>query len=699
MRTKSRPLPSRAPADFDEVKRRFVRQNRELARNNSNQGLRIRSLELEVSRLLDENLALRSEISKLGSEVFAAKNSATVAAVKKIKGELAAKLAEISGLVEGIDEESHEVDERRIGSFEPREWRQRQPLSELMADSQMPTIEEDKSFPRQTLDTDQIKATRLSEHSSNESPDLGPPPVAHFDVEGDPIKFDARRQPSDVGEEELPASLSVNLETRKKRKDGQPKPEIRRSSILPQSPNKNANNEPAPTLRTGAKRKLADREPEKATKPQSQGDFTFSRKGATEENKPISEKAVTQEEGKPIVATPASPVSKPSRKVLGDKSVNQSPRKAPAAATGKSSKDDLKKPATQNKDSAKAARPHGRKPRVSSIPAPSPSPPANRILPTVEFPPPTEEATASEHHPPKTPAAEQVFSPTPSEPSTRPTQHEQRGDTPPPGDLSTFSNSTTATNEGARPSRRARSAVNYAEPSLNTKMRRPDKKMVDALSGLHDKNRKSSVTLVTEKKVDSCGEDGFKTSEAVVVKEEPVDEEDDAAWKELPPSDNATAPTSPCGQKAAEIDANNPTPSEEDSSKVVRKRRQSSQLPLSTVTSTPDTDLAEKMRELEVYDFKDTSSSSSPAGTEDSQAVRPVVKARTTAAQRRHSSVPSRPCKEIGGVKGSDFDTQTAKAADKEAVSSSSSSTTTTTANAAGGRSERAASRRRSMML
>ena len=48
MRTKSRPPPlarQNLSANFDEVKRRFIRQNRELAKNNSSQSLRIRSLE------------------------------------------------------------------------------------------------------------------------------------------------------------------------------------------------------------------------------------------------------------------------------------------------------------------------------------------------------------------------------------------------------------------------------------------------------------------------------------------------------------------------------------------------------------------------------------------------------------------------------------------------------------------------------
>ena len=43
------------------MKRRFIRQNREIARVNSTQSLRIRNLEAEISRLLAENIALREQ--------------------------------------------------------------------------------------------------------------------------------------------------------------------------------------------------------------------------------------------------------------------------------------------------------------------------------------------------------------------------------------------------------------------------------------------------------------------------------------------------------------------------------------------------------------------------------------------------------------------------------------------------------------
>jgi hypothetical protein len=75
--------------------------------------------------------------------------------------------------------------------------------------------------------------------------------------------------------------------------------------------------------------------------------------------------------------------------------------------------------------------------------------------------------------PPKTPAVEGIFSPPSTEPST---SRPESKDTPPPGDLNA------ADQVGAgRPGRRARPQVSYKEPSLHTKMRRPDAKLVDAI--------------------------------------------------------------------------------------------------------------------------------------------------------------------------------------------------------------------------
>lgn len=656
MRTKSKVVFQKPPADFEEVKRNFLRQNRALAKNNSTQSLRIRSLELELSRLQADNLELRNQVLNLQHEVYTAQSQASTAAVRQIKEELQAKITELSGLVNGIEDVQQSA--RPPTEKKPLEgiWRERQPLAELMRESQMPTITEDKLFPRRTLGADEIQAIRLSDHSSNESPDLGPPPIAHFDCE-DPVKHASplvnktSSESSTTGEDDvLPASLSVNLETRRKRKDGQPRLEIRRHSILPQSPVK-ADGEQSAILRTGAKRKLADRESEKPSKPPSKDDFIFSRKSAVDASKPSTGDATQQKTVKADQhEAPTAMSPKPVRKVLGDKSVNMSPRKA-ISQTEKPEKQVASR-FTSGKDAASA-----RRRRASSIPLPSP--PRDSIE-AVEIEVP--ELDRSLDVRPKTPAAPDIFSPTPSEPSARP---EGRGDTPPPGDLSTLS---MTTDGGTRPSRRARAAVNYAEPSLNAKMRRPDKKMVDALSGLQDHRRAMS------------GSEDRKGSRSVTIKKEA---EEDEAWKDLPLATNVE-PLSPSAQEKGadasnhapvenEVDpperAFNPQPSATSATIAAlmagsRKRRQSSQQPLGT-----DIDAAAKrLEELDLYDFKE---SSSPL-TDSSEGKAGTVPFRS---HRRHSSMP------------------------KDISPADNGSAPSVVQGVGSGRSERAASRRRSMMV
>lgn len=85
------------------VKRRFVRQNRELARVNSMQSFRIRSLESEVSHLLAENVSLREQTITLGQEIERYEAAKLLHdGVYDIKSKLEHKLFELNNLVVGL---------------------------------------------------------------------------------------------------------------------------------------------------------------------------------------------------------------------------------------------------------------------------------------------------------------------------------------------------------------------------------------------------------------------------------------------------------------------------------------------------------------------------------------------------------------------------------------------------------------------
>lgn len=114
-------------------------------------------------------------------------------------------------------------------------------------------------------------------------------------------------------------------------------------------------------------------------------------------------------------------------------------------------------------------------------------------IPPLHLPEPVQTTEINlEDLPPKTPAAEAIFSPPSTEPSS--SQPETK-DTPPPGDI----NQSDQTGLGTRPSRRARPQVSYKEPSLNTKMRRPGKELVDAVVT----NRRTSVEPTSAMKRES----------------------------------------------------------------------------------------------------------------------------------------------------------------------------------------------------
>jgi len=120
---------------------------------------------------------------------------------------------------------------------------------------------------------------QVLEGPESQSPDIGPPPVSRFESE-DPIGFDPGptiEEPREETGEDGEPSLSVNLETRKKRRESGPKLSIRRLSLF-ESPEETEEAVAKPT-RTGAKRKFSVQEDEDVN--QSKPDaFRFSRRNA-----------------------------------------------------------------------------------------------------------------------------------------------------------------------------------------------------------------------------------------------------------------------------------------------------------------------------------------------------------------------------------------------------------------------------------
>jgi hypothetical protein len=141
------------------------------------------------------------------------------------------------------------------------------------------------------------------EDPDSQSPDIGPPPVSRFDDEG-PISYNpeqADAAESEENNEEGERALSINLETRKKRRESGPKLNIRRVSVF-ESPPENTEEGATRTVKAGAKRKFSVQEDEDKRQSNSEA-FRFSRRNA-----PASETEASNEDSRP---------SSPERPILG----------------------------------------------------------------------------------------------------------------------------------------------------------------------------------------------------------------------------------------------------------------------------------------------------------------------------------------------------------------------------------------------
>jgi DNA-binding protein H-NS len=145
-----------------------MRQNRDIARANSTQSLRIRNLENETSRLLAENLGLREQILRLQTELENRRAQRVADHTGIVKSQLEAKLLEISALVNDLgDESAPKKKSPRAGKItraspnsspDQRNWKNMCTLSEAVGgqEGRLPPILENKLYPRRTLEYFQL---------------------------------------------------------------------------------------------------------------------------------------------------------------------------------------------------------------------------------------------------------------------------------------------------------------------------------------------------------------------------------------------------------------------------------------------------------------------------------------------------------------------------------------------------------------
>lgn len=152
------------------VRRKFLRQNRDIARVNSAQSLRIRSLESECGRLLSDNLTLNGRILELERELDECREAQRIADhALDIKAKMEAQLVEWSAMLGGLGVERSAkrhapsspggttVARRRASINRSPAARQRPRDSRSSADiaasqeGKLPPIQENTTYPRRTM--------------------------------------------------------------------------------------------------------------------------------------------------------------------------------------------------------------------------------------------------------------------------------------------------------------------------------------------------------------------------------------------------------------------------------------------------------------------------------------------------------------------------------------------------------------------
>jgi hypothetical protein len=363
---------------------------------------------------------------------------------------------------------------------------------------------------------------------TSQSPDIGPPPVSHF-IEEEPVKVDSptRSRPSPT---HIPAPIQESPTRKLAPPEKLTSPQT--TKTLPRSPSpekkQQANaTKPKETEPVKAKplatrsietkvQEIVDETPVPQPQPVKVGS---KRKLAARDDMVTSRSQRANNENEP----PRNATDKPSiREKAGGRALKElgnmrKDAREKASATGtrkplaaKSTNDDLTSPKRISKpvatDEVAAAKADLMRSKASQE---RPKPRSKTLAPiTIEtvLEPPTAPEVVEVPCGLTTPFTDPALL-SPNSPDTAASQEPGRGGTPPPGDVN-------ASREPARPSRRNRTAVSYAEPNLRDKMRRPTKEMLDAVAGEGKYARRSSVAEqapdTARTKRESSTEDSWK---------------------------------------------------------------------------------------------------------------------------------------------------------------------------------------------
>ncbi|OQD84751.1 hypothetical protein PENANT_c012G03964 [Penicillium antarcticum] len=461
-----------APAEsIDVLKRRFVRQNREIARMNSLQSLRIRSLESEVSHLLSENVLLRKQVINLTQETERLEAAKSLHdGIYDIKSKLDAKLAELSSLATDLGSLPRKMDkmcDEQSDRPKMAESRLRNEDSMGYDDGRLPAIVEDQYYPRRTLEPQELENMVRENQSIFDSPqepslieDHDEPDIQNPSPSPPETNYKSQIESDSPGDTEPEPVLPPTLETRKKKKKSTSIAPLEPVTAEIEQPTSPRNDSGHPKT-SGSKRKFCPEDDDQlsSTIDMEDDEFQFSRPTHSPK-KQMNPFGLTRRDQSPVktnieMTRESTSLGPPKRKVLEPKSSNSnlgSPKKA-RASSGQDSKV-LQRPTKGDENTS----------------SPQKTKDAEKLS----------EKTLNQR-----PRVSQIVSSKKEKRTSRPSEYEEAA--PSLSALSPHPNAVKVEAEsdvssGIRPSRRRGAVVSYAEPNLRDKMRRPTKEMIDAVA-------------------------------------------------------------------------------------------------------------------------------------------------------------------------------------------------------------------------
>jgi hypothetical protein len=493
--------------NHEAIKRSLLRKNRDLTRAHASQIIRVRNLDEQLQKLTLENAELRQKLIASEHELNRYRRTDLASTeILTLRDGLHQKLAEVNSLVAQFGNIPQRIRERerserrqsRLKNFISSPTRDiwqtqaQNPPSLRDAEQRLTRLDEDRSVNRFSIGGEDVQ--RENENNDSASMSLSPKDTAATDVPTessiDPVEDTTGTAPGVDSD-----SMLQHIERRRKRRTSSLVADLETPQNLAAGSEKadSGCSDSQPSSRT-AKRKLdADILEPRADDNKAADDFVFQRKPAL---KPIVTSRKSNRFTRPadrlvpsISSTqPLSPAKE--RPVLAPKSTN-SPTKRVIDPNSNVKPNDSDPSRPQR--SAQRTEPERSRSEATDERNSRKRPSTVRVQTTKSepvLPPAVEiklEETEDDDVPPKTPfLAEDMFSPQTSEPS-QPSRRMRQEAVVQNGLEEVLSGSL------GRASRRAKSAVSYAEPNLRDKMRRPGKELVGAVEGYERKAREGSL--------------------------------------------------------------------------------------------------------------------------------------------------------------------------------------------------------------